>query len=294
MPGHIDIPLDITSGSLREYSGENLLVAVSRALEESDRQHHSQRKPYSIWPLLRSDHDARILLRIGWASHLRPPTVLLRKGRRWRFGGLIATAGEAVFEHVEVASLRSSTPTTEVALSFVSPTLFKRRGAGGRGPDRRHPIPDGELTFRGLIEKWNVFACAAPHDDRAGQEDHVPADVSSALLSQVEVKQAFIRTEPLPMIINDAARPDRGFKEWTGFVGDVTFGLTPRADVKTRSWLAVLGAFATYAGVGYATTHGFGAVVATPREADVPATIDPAVPALRSAPDLARTGGPSV
>jgi CRISPR-associated endoribonuclease Cas6 len=131
-------------------------------------------------------------------------------------------------------------------LEFASPTTFRSQG-------RYLPLPQPELVFGSLLDRWQAFAPIALHPDtrRFAAE--------AVVLSRYE-----LRTRGMPYIKRGEAgeQPDREegatpYPAIIGFTGRVAFTVLNR----DRYWLNVLhllAAFAFYSGVGYQTSAGLG------------------------------------
>lgn len=119
--------------------------------------------------------------------------------------------------------------TRPPSFEFLSPVLWS-------GADSRAPLPLPELVFGSLLERWNAFAPAALPDDLTR--------FAAECLALREFEISSRRTN-LP----GRAR--------IGFIGRVRYAIT-RHDPFWTAPLAVLAAFAAYAGVGTRTDEGFG------------------------------------
>jgi CRISPR-associated endoribonuclease Cas6 len=120
--------------------------------------------------------------------------------------------------------------SADLPLRFASPTFFRRAGAN-------YPLPEPKLVFGSLIQRWNTFAPVA-----------VPKAVATALVERCTLRY-------LNLVSHSSAAHDRT----VGVLGRVTFHL-PGASDEEKRWLAALGRFSFYSGVGAKTTLGYGQV----------------------------------
>ncbi|ADI13569.1 CRISPR-associated endoribonuclease Cas6 [Truepera radiovictrix] len=118
----------------------------------------------------------------------------------------------------------------DLSLHFATPTVFRRHGAN-------YPLPEPRLVLGSLIERWNLYAPLA-----------VPSEVASRLTEGC-----------VPRFFELRSRTVYAHDPFTGFLGRVTFHLRG-ASADEAHWLAILGRFAFYSGVGAKTTLGFGQV----------------------------------
>lgn len=133
-------------------------------------------------------------------------------------------------------------------LEFASPTTFRSQG-------RFLPLPQPELVFGSLLDRWQSFAPIALHPDTRRFAAEAVA------LSRYE-----LRTRGMPYVKSGGAgtRGSRGeaagpYPTIIGFTGRASFAVLNR----DRYWLNVLhllAAFAFYSGVGYQTAAGLGQV----------------------------------
>ncbi|MCS7216572.1 MAG: CRISPR system precrRNA processing endoribonuclease RAMP protein Cas6 [Candidatus Bipolaricaulota bacterium] len=154
----------------------------------------------------------------------------LRLGRQWLAPVARETRG-AWAGQVPWAAFAHLAPVHRVRLAFCTPTTF-RQG------DLDLPLPVPKLLFAGLLAKWNA---AAPQPLALEPE---------AFERHVGLTLTFLRTRPVW---------DGRARIW-GFVGWAEFGVRREAPAEVRRGLAVLAAFAPYAGAGRRTTHGLGLV----------------------------------
>ncbi|MDQ1249330.1 MAG: CRISPR-associated endoribonuclease Cas6 [Actinomycetota bacterium] len=250
VPAIIDISLTLVSGGERPITARQLQAAVVSAVEVG---HHSQINAYSAWPLMQgSTRD--LALRVGWLPDTQPPAGLTEAGRSWWFGSpahprVAAQTAQARLTAADYEMISDTPPVRASRFTFHSPTLFKRSG------QRRYPLPDPHLVFRGLAEKWNTFTTCRP----------ITPEHLSALTNSLEVAECDIRTELMVKGRQGVRRPrdnraaTPADAAMTGFVGSVTFALAPKTPHDVGQLLASLSTFANFAGVGYATTSGFGA-----------------------------------
>ncbi len=118
----------------------------------------------------------------------------------------------------------------DLGLEFASPTFFRRQGAN-------YPLPEPRLVLGSLIERWNAHAPTP-----------VPPGVAARLVEATTLRY-----------LNGRTVSAVGHDRTVGFRGRVTYHL-PRASAEEARWLAALGRFAFFSGVGAKTTLGFGQV----------------------------------
>ncbi len=121
-------------------------------------------------------------------------------------------------------------PPSRVRLEFVSPTTFRSGG-------RYVPLPQPELVFGSLLDRWQGFAPVG-----------LSPEVRRFAAEAVAVSQYDLRSRSLPA-------KEGGL--YIGFTGPVTFVALNR----DRYWLSALNLLAVYAfysGVGYGTAAGLG------------------------------------
>jgi CRISPR-associated endoribonuclease Cas6 len=119
-----------------------------------------------------------------------------------------------------------------IGLEFATPTTFRSNG-------RYIPLPQPELVFGSLLDRWQAFAPIALHPE-----------VRRFAAEAVALSRYQLRTRGTPY--------KQGGMQ-IGFTGEVTFV----ALNQDRYWLNVLhllAAFAFYSGVGYQTGSGLGQV----------------------------------
>ncbi|WP_431887557.1 CRISPR system precrRNA processing endoribonuclease RAMP protein Cas6 [Nocardiopsis alba] len=130
------------------------------------------------------------------------------------------------------ARLAACPPAVKAHVEFRTPTYVKRSG-------RQIPLPDPELLLAGLVRRWSLLS---------------PLPLSAAAVAEVLESAHLARHDTRTRIFG------RGVAQRVGFVGSATFGLSGRPLLSTRRVFAVLWSFASFAGVGAQTTHGFGHV----------------------------------
>ncbi|MCL4297942.1 MAG: CRISPR-associated endoribonuclease Cas6 [Anaerolineae bacterium] len=129
-------------------------------------------------------------------------------------------------------------------LEFASPTTFRSQG-------RYLPLPEPELVFGSLLDRWQTFAPIALHSDTRRFAAEAVA------LSRYE-----LRTRGMPYVKRGVGGRGEGAMHYPtiiGFTGRVVFAVLNR----DRYWLNVLhllAAFSFYSGVGYQTAAGLGQV----------------------------------
>jgi CRISPR-associated endoribonuclease Cas6 len=141
-------------------------------------------------------------------------------------------AGQANYvELVDQASVRH-----QVCLHFTSPTAFKRTAG------HYTPLPQPELVFASLLDRWNAFA-----------PFRLPEWLYDTIHHDIVIDQATVQTEVLIF-----ARGKRG--SIPGFTGKVTYRFL--GNETACRYLNALAQFAKYSGVGVKTTVGMGQALA--------------------------------
>ncbi|MDT0326992.1 CRISPR system precrRNA processing endoribonuclease RAMP protein Cas6 [Nocardiopsis lambiniae] len=130
------------------------------------------------------------------------------------------------------ARLAACPPAIKAHMEFRTPTYVKRSG-------RQVPLPDPDLLLAGLARRW---AALSPLP--------LPAAAVTGVLESVHLARHDTRTEVC----------GQGPAQRVGFVGSATFGLSGRPSLSARRAFAALWSFASFAGTGAQTTHGFGHV----------------------------------
>jgi CRISPR-associated endoribonuclease Cas6 len=141
----------------------------------------------------------------------------------------VAKNGWVTSSHGAIA--REARSIEELGFRFLSPTSFRLSG-------KQHLFPEPEFVFGSLIRKWNSFS-----------EIRCPT-FDADQLSRIKVLRYELRTE---MVEFDNYRV-------VGFMGDVSYGVTPELTDECSEVMAALATFAEYCGVGYKTTMGLGHV----------------------------------
>lgn len=121
-----------------------------------------------------------------------------------------------------------------ITLAFSSPTAFKRTRGGFV------PLPQPELVFSSLLDRWNAFA-----------PFRLPEALYDTVHTDIVIDQAQLQTETVMF-----ARGQKGTV--TGFMGQVTYRL--ECSVETRRYLHALAGFAKYSSVGVKTSVGMGQI----------------------------------
>ncbi len=119
-------------------------------------------------------------------------------------------------------------PASDLALEFLTPTLFKKG-------DVHYPVPDPERILSSLIRHWNAFA-----------PEKLTEDLTRALVKKVTAR-----------FLNVHTRAAYGHTRTPGFVGRIALHF-PKAGETEGRWVARLGELAFFSGVGAKTTLGFG------------------------------------
>lgn len=249
MPTRFTLVLDRGSVAGGNVLATHVHAAVCEALERAQRlDHRAQTKPFSVGMLHSPPgRPAEVHLDIGWLDDDRDAETQLR-----RIGGV--TLGAHQFRVRRLSSRRCpydllwvQEPSDAWLYRFDSPTYFDLRHG------RRGLLPDPFLLIRGLAASWNNFRPAAlpsvePPTVQALQDGLIIADLS-------------LGTDDLP--VRNRASGEGKVETRRGFIGDVLLRL-PTPTPATAQWLSVLSRLARYAGIGAATTHGFGSVTTSP------------------------------
>lgn len=140
--------------------------------------------------------------------------------------------GSAEVDYVQLVDGAGDKPF--ITFSFTSPTSFKRTGGYFT------PLPQPELVFSSLLDRWNAFA-----------PFRLPETLYDTMHAEIVIDHANIQTEILTF-----AKGQKGIIP--GFTGRVTYRLVCRP--AERRYLHALAQFASYSGVGVKTTVGMGQV----------------------------------
>jgi len=209
--------------------------AAGQLFETPDSDHHAPMQPFAVGPLISGIGSAQ--WRLGWLPDRAgppgwpPPTVT--------FGSVTCQVLGRHREESPFARLASGKPVRRAGVRVLTPMFFSRNG-------RDLPLPDPVLIARNLANRWNTHAPAELAIDDALERD---------LLDSVFLARMTGTTVQLPI----------GHRlHQTGFVGDLELGLTRSAPAAAAQTFGALTQFATIAGVGALTTHGFGAVEVRP------------------------------
>ncbi len=165
-----------------------------------------------------------------WDRWERRGGLPLRLGQRWLAPEGVQNQGHWAGQ-IPWRSLYNLPPVHRLRFAFCSPTTF-RQG------DLDLPLPLPKLFFAGLLAKWNA---ASPFPLGMDPE---------AFGLHLGVREAWVRTR----------RVWDGRAHIWGFVGRVEFVARRDAPAHLTQALAILAAFAPYAGAGRRTTHGLGLV----------------------------------
>lgn len=129
----------------------------------------------------------------------------------------------------------SHSDQSRISFTFASPTAFKATAG------HFVPLPQPELVFSSLIDRWNAFA-----------PTRLPQTLYDVIRGGVAIESLDIQTAEISL--------SRGLRGTIiGFTGNVTYYLIER-DREARRLLHTLAAFAKYSGVGVKTTVGLGQV----------------------------------
>jgi len=124
--------------------------------------------------------------------------------------------------------LLACTPDSDLALEFITPTLFKKNNL-------HYPAPVPERILESLARRWNAFA-----------PEPLTNETKDALLEKATFR--FLRVQ---------TRTTKGHTLTPGFIGKATLHL-PKASEEEACWLSRLGELSFFSGVGAKTTIGFG------------------------------------
>jgi CRISPR-associated endoribonuclease Cas6 len=136
-------------------------------------------------------------------------------------------------DRTDYVKLVDTAPTHHtITLVFTSPTTFKRTAGGYQ------PLPQAELVFSSLLDRWNSFA-----------PFRLPHSLYDTIHEDILVDRVRIQTEEVSF-----ARGKRS--TIPGFTGKVTYRLC--CDKENRHYVNALAYFAKYSGIGAKTTVGMG------------------------------------
>ncbi|MGV1006484.1 MAG: CRISPR system precrRNA processing endoribonuclease RAMP protein Cas6 [Candidatus Nanopelagicales bacterium] len=237
MPTAVEFRLEAVNSPDRSPTAANLHAAVTSSLALE--RHHDQEQPFAVWPVL-SAEGGGLVLRVGWLPDDPPPSGLLSSAG-WRFGPLHTRTRTVTQSRIPFAELVGATPGRRIRFDINSPMLFSRHGSTAH-------LPTTWLIWRSLLHRWN---------------QHAPAGLA---LDGTAVEQAAQRAvvdrfalESRERLATATADGSGGWRERRirGCVGWLEVALDSPADAEL---LTPLAGFAEVAGVGYMTTHGFGAV----------------------------------
>jgi CRISPR-associated endoribonuclease Cas6 len=205
--------------------------------EQSRQAHHQQDKRFAVWPVQPDPDDPHVglLFRCTWLRDA-PPPFELATGSRLRLGGVWCTVDAADEHKVSYAELAASVPVNAATLAFWSPTYFSRNGADVFTPEPR-------LLVGSWRRRWN-------HAQPAGSALLIDDDLWQRLHRVLRLKAFDLRTVEMD---SGHGHPQ------TGFVGQATLGLMAGCSRELASVFSTLARFASFAGTGAQTTHGFGA-----------------------------------
>jgi len=241
VPSVLWITLKVDRDPQRPITGAQLHGAVVNAIDESPDEHTRQSKPFSVWPLLATEMDRLVRLRVAWLVDDTIPAGLLNSQGRWRFGSMNATTCDVEVESVPFKSIASTAPTRASEFTFYSPTYFSRSG-------RDFPLPDPHLVFGSLVRRWNSHCVDFP----------IGRDLEEAFVRHIAIDDFSIESQTSMSRRDRSSRGEHEILE-SGFVGRVAFKLHPAASHEELCAFAAMSQFADIAGVGAQTTHGFGA-----------------------------------
>lgn len=238
MPSAVEFTLVAANAPGRTPTAGNLHAAVTTALALDG--HREQEQPFAVWPVLPEDDGPGLVLRVGWLPDSDPPAGLTGC-RGWRFGPLHAQTRTVTTTRITYEQLAAAKPGRHISVQLVSPMLFSHHGVNVH-------LPTPWLMWRSLLHRWNRYC---------------PPELAWDA-REVEAAAGRVHVERFELTSRDrvvASTPDGrgGFRErrMRGCVG----WMDVRPDNPTDSRLLTpLAGFAEVAGIGYMTTHGFGAV----------------------------------
>lgn len=222
--------------------------------------HRATVKPFSVSPMARRRDGSRAW-QITWLPDEEVPPILGR-ALQGRLGDIpIVLTPEAVV-HRSFRGLHEAARSTAFDVQFRSPTWFSRSGV-------ELVIPDPAVMLAGLARRWDELAPSP-----------VPAEVLGALSRVIQVAAVDIQTirtnsvreihldeGPAPLVrLELDERGPRAAADRAGFVGAARLVLATAASgamdellrAACEEWFGTLMGFAGFAGIGKATTQGFG------------------------------------
>lgn len=204
--------------------------------EGAEDPHHGP-KPFAASARVPESDRAggRLLVRFGWLRDDPPQTAPSS------IGEVQLGNRRYVIEHVHThkqsfAELSAGPPAISATLTFRSPTYFSSSGADVR-------VPDPRLIVGSYRRRWNA---ALPE----GSPLMIDEDLWQRLRQSLDLEAFDLRTAAMNSGYN---------RRVYGFVGSATLRLHAGPPREVRVVFAALLRFATYAGTGAQTTHGFGA-----------------------------------
>ncbi|WP_208029753.1 CRISPR system precrRNA processing endoribonuclease RAMP protein Cas6 [Rhabdothermincola sediminis] len=222
--------------------------------------HRAQVKPFTVGPLVRRPDGSREW-QVTWLPDEAVSPVLGRTVQG-RVGEVPVTLIPELVHHRSFRALRAADRSVSFDLQFRSPTWFSRSGV-------ELVLPDPPVMLAGLARRWNEFAPSA-----------VPSEVLGALSRVVQVAAVDLQTvrtnavrevrfghgPPALVRLDLDDRGSRAAADRAGFVGAARVVLAAAAlrslDDLLRpaceEWFGALMWFAAFAGVGKATTQGYG------------------------------------
>ena len=175
-------------------------------------------------------------LKEEWVQSL--PEEIILAGAKLSFDGWTTDnkkhpwAGSTTYEEIYNSVVNRDGAFNKVNLEFYSPTTFR---VGGRN----YPLPDPQLVFLNLLQKWNTFS---PIYLGENYIDFIKANV---LPGAYKLQTRIIHFDKYKQV---------------GFTGNCSFSIRKQRDDILARVLFMLAEFAYYAGIGYKTTMGMGQV----------------------------------
>lgn len=187
--------------------------------------------PYTLRYTALTDDLARVLERWEPGSQIELDGILFEVTGKTTDPAAQPWAARMTFEELSAPWLLGrAEPARRITLQFTSPTTFH---SGGRSV----PLPQPDLVFGSLLERWNAYAPVA-----------LPEETRRFAAECMAVSRYELQTRSMP------------FKEGAvkiGMVGQATFAAT-RYDRYWQSLVNLLADYALFAGVGAGVTMGMG------------------------------------
>jgi hypothetical protein len=209
--------------------------------------HRDQSKPWSVWPLRRSQDtsdNGGWLLRGAWLLDGFPQTVLASCGTVG-LGPVECAVTEVAFRPISHHELADVPAADGVRLQFLSPAYFAQNGQHVTDPDVR-------LIAGSWRRRWNA---SLP----AGSDLEIDADLWRDIHLALHLTGNGLTVQSQ----DTGYRTGDRWQQREGLVGTATLRLEQEAPPDARHAFASLARFAEYSGTGAQTTHAFGATKTT-------------------------------